>query len=107
MRRYAGRTVLHSLDKSDSEEPVKKAFEHNLKAWWRTTASSRPRGWTGRSRRQIEAVLAEADDFVQALNDRYTEPSGSGGRQRAGGTADTGEASEAKEPGQRRDSDTD
>ena len=55
-----------------------KAFASNRSAWWRSLASSRPRGWNRRTQKQIDAVLAEADGFIQALNDSYANPSGAG-----------------------------
>tara|TARA_R110000823_G_scaffold27609_6_gene80330 strand:+ start:2924 stop:4363 length:1440 start_codon:yes stop_codon:yes gene_type:complete len=82
LRWYCGRSVLRTLAKRDMQERdrelVTDAFAHNLKAWWRASISARPRGWTGRSRRQLESVLADADKFVQSLNDRYASPSGDG-----------------------------
>jgi hypothetical protein len=76
----AGKFTLKKL-RRDSEpgaegEAIINAFQHNLKAWWRSVGSLRPRGWGGRRRRQLNAVMADADKFVQALNDRYAHPSG-------------------------------
>jgi GTPase SAR1 family protein len=83
LRRLAGRTVLRTLRQKRSErdrtDPVARAFEHNLRAWWRSSASPRPRGWSRRARRRLEQVFADADDFIQVLNDRYASPSGDGG----------------------------
>ena len=80
LRSIAGRSVLRKLEKDESlgadREPLLKAFSHNLKAWWRSLASSRPRGWGGRRRRQLNDVLADADNLVQSLNNRYAKPSG-------------------------------
>jgi len=80
LRTVAGRGVLKRLEKDDSlgpdREPLVRAFSHNLKAWWRSIASVRPRGWSGRRRKQLHAVMADADSFVQSLNDRYATPSG-------------------------------
>ena len=39
----------------------------------------RPAGWDGRARRRLADVLAEANGYVQLLNDRYTDPSGTSG----------------------------
>lgn len=82
LKRLAGRWVLSSLrrDASLGEEErdaVSHAFASNLRAWWRPLGSSQPRGWNARTRRQLEALLEEADAFVQKLNDRYASPSGS------------------------------
>ena len=35
-----------------------------------------PIGWGARARRQIADVLAEANGYVQDLNDKFTNPSG-------------------------------
>jgi hypothetical protein len=80
LRGLAGRSVLRGLDRQagrdDDAAAIAGAFRSNLKAWWLTLASSRPRGWTRRTQRQIDRVLADADHFVQQLNDRYASPSG-------------------------------
>jgi len=82
LRRIAGRSVLRSLGKDEAlgsdRAGIERAFRFNLKAWWRSLASSKPRGWGRRPRRQIDTVLADADRFVQRLNDRYASPSGAG-----------------------------
>lgn len=82
LRRLTGRWVLHGLRRDttlgDDREAVSNAFASNLQGWWRSLASTQPRGWSGRTRRQLDALLAEADGFVQKLNDRYASPSGSG-----------------------------
>ena len=35
-----------------------------------------PVGWSMRSRRSLEKVVADAGEFIQTMNDRYTRPSG-------------------------------
>ncbi len=81
LRRLAGRSVLRALGRDqslgDDRDAVVRAFRFNLRAWWRSLATSSPRGWSRRQRRQVEAALAEADRFVQKLNDRHASPSGS------------------------------
>jgi GTPase SAR1 family protein len=80
LRDVAGQSILRKLERDDSQgedhEPLVRAFKHNLKAWWHSVASPRPRNWTGHRRRQLSNVLADADSFVQSLNDRYAAPSG-------------------------------
>lgn len=80
LRRLAGRWVLRGLRRDTSlgedREAVSNAFATNLQGWWRSLASTQPRGWSGRTRKQLDALLAEADGFVQKLNDRYASPSG-------------------------------
>jgi GTPase SAR1 family protein len=81
LKRLAARSVRRTLRSDDGDwvgegAALTRAFEANQRAWWCPIASPRPRGWNHRSRKQLEAVLAEADAFIQALNDRYARPSG-------------------------------
>ena len=80
LRALAGRSVLRSLERDESlgrDGPsLQRAFKWNLRAWWSSLASSSPRGWGPWRRRQLQRVLAQADEFVQNLNDRYARPSG-------------------------------
>ena len=80
LRELAGRSVLRSLQRSEAPDRDRKATERafgwNIKAWWSSLASASPRGWGPLQRRKLEKVLAEADDFVQSLNDQYASPSG-------------------------------
>ncbi len=81
LRGVAGRTVLKKLQHTDKlgedQSAVVRGFAHNLKAWWLSLASPQPRSWNRRRRKQVARVLADADQFVQSLNDRYARPSGS------------------------------
>jgi GTPase SAR1 family protein len=80
LRRLAGWSVLRTLQRDNSlgndRDALTRAFSGNMKAWWRSLASSQPRGWTRRARRQLDEVMAQADHFVQVLNDTYASPSG-------------------------------
>lgn len=80
VRRLAGRTVQRNLRRDSAlgrdRGALSRAFSGNMNAWWRSLASSQPRGWTRRTRRQLDEVMAEADRFIQQLNDRYASPSG-------------------------------
>lgn len=88
MRRLAGRSVERAIRRDESlgkyREPLTRAFGFNRQAWWHSQASSRPRGWSKRMSRKVDSIIAEADRFVQALNDRYATPSGSQEQQKAG-----------------------
>ena len=48
---------------------------HNTRPW-RTIVTPAPAGWGRGARRRIEQVVADADRFVQHLNNRFTDPSG-------------------------------
>jgi len=51
------------------------AFAHNTR-FYRTLFKSTPVGWNKRSQQSVDAVVEQASDFVQKLNDQYTQPSG-------------------------------
>ena len=43
---------------------------------WRERDPADPAGWTGRNRKALKAIIRSANHLVQALNDRFTDPSG-------------------------------
>jgi len=57
------------------DEPFVRAFRFNTR-WFRTVFSSAPVGWGASSKRTTEQVIESASGFVESLNDRYTNPSG-------------------------------
>lgn len=85
LRSQAAAAVLARLAKQPKDphgtrfaESLPRAFR-NSTSGWRSIFLRRPAGWESRARRRIGDVLAEANGFVQLLNDRYTDPSGAGG----------------------------
>lgn len=80
LHRTAGRSVLRRLERDESlgedRAAIVRAFRYNLDSQFWSNFSNRPRGWSGRTRRRLDKVIAEADRYVQKLNDRYTSPSG-------------------------------
>ena len=52
-----------------------RAFHHSTRAWRPVMAAS-PAGWGRGARRRIAEVVADADRFVQRLNDGFADPSG-------------------------------
>ena len=84
LRARAARAVLARLAKQPRDDhgtqfadSLPRAFR-NSAGGWRSIFWRRPVGWEGRSRRRVADVLLEANGFVQLLNDRYTDPSGTG-----------------------------
>lgn len=78
MRNLMGRTVMHELGREDNDPykgSLRNAFARNLKPW-RSIFSRNPAGWGRRSRKDIQRILADVDKHVQALNDKFTDPSG-------------------------------
>ena len=84
LRGRAARAVLARLAKQPPDthgtrfaDSLPRAFR-NSAGGWRSIFWRRPVGWEGRSRRRVADVLLEANGYVQLLNDRYTDPSGTG-----------------------------
>jgi hypothetical protein len=82
VRRIAARTVRAGLRRRRELEGVAQwvlnAFDHNT-APWRWSLIPRPAGWGIAAKRKIAQVLEDADRYVQALNSRFTDPSGRNG----------------------------
>jgi len=51
------------------------AFNWNTRPWV-SLFRNRPAGWSEGTRRRLHRVVSEANQYVQILNDRYTDPSG-------------------------------
>ena len=84
LRGRAARAVLARLAKQPPDahgtrfaDSLPRAFR-NSAGGWRSIFWRRPVGWEPRSRRRVADVLLEANGYVQLLNDRYTDPSGTG-----------------------------
>ena len=84
LRGRAARSVLARLAKQPPDahgtrfaDSLPRAFRNSASGWrsifWRC-----PVGWEARCRRRVGEVLLEANSYVQLLNDRYTDPSGTG-----------------------------
>src|SRR5690606_36535479 len=61
LRRLAGLSVLRRLRRhtgSKDDALVTTAFETNLNSWWSSLIPSRPLGWTGRTRRRLDSLIA-------------------------------------------------
>jgi hypothetical protein len=82
LRRFAAKRImtrlqrqLQNLHERDFVEGLLHAFHKNTR-FWRSIFMKHPTGWSARARRQIAHVLAEANGYVQDLNDKFTNPSG-------------------------------
>ena len=73
--RLIARRIARNPDLDDVRAWAARAFDHNTRAW-RTVTTASPAGWGRSSRRRLAEVAADADRFVQRLNDRFTDPSG-------------------------------
>jgi hypothetical protein len=70
-----GRGLGADVPHLPTRESLRKAFARNTRPW-RSVFFTRPVGWGRRARSRLAEILAEADRYVQTLNDRFTNPSG-------------------------------
>ncbi len=79
MRALMARTLEGALEREARAEhlegDLKRAFRHNTRAW-RSIFRKHPAGWGRNARQRVEQVIQATDTYVQALNDRFTNPSG-------------------------------
>ncbi len=75
MRQYAAKRIAGKLKIKTIAGNVRKAFIKNTH-FMRSIFRPVPAGWTMRSRRALQEVIADASGFIQTMNDRYTRPSG-------------------------------
>jgi len=78
-RRSAARQIVRNMRKGQ-ETPLEKerlirAFVWNTR-FWNSIFRPQPAGWGVLARRRLRRVYADADKFIQILNDRYADPSG-------------------------------
>ncbi len=61
--------------KDTSDEPYITAFRSNTR-FFRSVFAKQPAGWNGRSKKAVDEVIEHASEFVESLNDQFTNPSG-------------------------------
>ncbi len=80
MRGIASRRVLKWLlaraESSLDRASLAGAFRKSTRIW-HSLFSQTPTGWGRRARKRIARVVADTDRFVQSLNDRFADPTGS------------------------------
>jgi GTPase SAR1 family protein len=86
IRRSATESVIKSIVRSVGPGPERdnllRAFRRNVRPW-HSIFKRDPVGWGRRAVRQLKSVIADADRYIQILNDRYADPSGDRIRRRA------------------------
>ncbi len=79
VRHLAARSLVGAATRLGKELGVRghlaNAFLRNTKPW-RSIFNRTPAGWSRRARRNIATVLESTDNYIQELNDRFTNPSG-------------------------------
>ena len=80
VRAAAARTLQVTIGRQAAKLGIRgnlrNAFRRNTRPW-RSIFSNSPAGWGRGARKRLKQVLQDADTFVQTLNDRFTNPSGS------------------------------
>jgi len=69
------RRVVANFAPGLERERMQQAFLHNTRPW-HSIFRKTPVGWHYRSRRHLQDVIADANRYVQTLNDKFTDPSG-------------------------------
>ncbi len=79
VRKYAAGRVLKQIEKrftpGAERDRLRQAFKFNTSPW-HSAFSKTPVGWGNRNRKRLQRVIAEANRYVQTLNDNFTDPSG-------------------------------
>ncbi|MFK7853490.1 MAG: dynamin family protein [Granulosicoccus sp.] len=57
------------------DEPFSNAFRYNTR-FFRSLFRKSPVGWNGSARKAVDEVIEQASEFVESLNDQFTNPSG-------------------------------
>ncbi len=76
---YLNRSIMYKwvsskiLNKGDEQYIL--AFNKNT-AWWRSIFRDKPVGWSRNSKKRIKNIIANTAQFVQRLNNQFTNPSG-------------------------------
>jgi len=74
LRQMVAKYMLKKMETNDDHQ-YRHAFIKNTR-FYRSIFSGRPAGWNGRTQRSTDEVIEQASNFVQALNDQFTNPSG-------------------------------
>jgi hypothetical protein len=79
IRRLVARSMQGTIKKESAALQVRgsllDAFKRST-VGWRSIFHKTPAGWGHRSRKLLSKVLEDSDDYVQRLNDSFTNPSG-------------------------------
>jgi len=74
IRHLVASWMRRKIDKEEGND-LGLAFRNNTR-FYRSIFGKHPAGWNGRARRTVDEVIEQAADFVETLNDRFTNPSG-------------------------------
>jgi len=68
-------SVAKKLSSEDSFGNIEKAFRRNTRLR-HSIFSKKPTGWNAKVRTKLDSIRSDIDQFVQKLNDQYTNPAG-------------------------------
>lgn len=69
------RKLLKEIKDSESLPNYAKTFRKNS-TWYRSIFHRQPVGWNKRTQRRLAKILDNTNEYIQKLNDMYTNPSG-------------------------------
>jgi hypothetical protein len=79
IRNIVGRRVTSRIERNFppglERERLCNAFVRNSRPW-HSIFTRKPVGWGNRNRKRLHQVIAEVNEYVQTLNDAFTDPSG-------------------------------
>ena len=75
LRKLIGGWMSRRIGQGEEEAGLRRAFHANTRPL-RSVFGKHPIGWNAKARRTVDEVIEEAADFVEKLNDRFTNPSG-------------------------------
>jgi hypothetical protein len=67
--------LLKEIKDSESHPNYAKTFRKNC-TWYRSIFHRQPVGWNKRTQRRLAKILDNTNEYIQKLNDMYTNPSG-------------------------------
>ncbi|OOZ36874.1 dynamin family protein [Solemya velesiana gill symbiont] len=73
--RSMSRYIRRLAQKAGIRGDLAGAFRRNTRPW-RSIFSNSPAGWERGARKRLKGVLEDTNNYVQTLNDRFTNPSG-------------------------------
>lgn len=79
VRKLAAKSMRSAIGKLQASLDVRgniQAAFNKSTSFWRSIFNKQPAGWGRRSRRKLSEVLQASDNYVQRLNDSFTNPSG-------------------------------
>jgi GTPase SAR1 family protein len=101
VRGLAARRILRQLEQKYApgleRDRMHAAFLHNTRPW-HSIFRTGPVGWGRQSRKRLHRVIAEANQYVQILNDRFTNPSGQEALRDSAGPSLTAVSAPADDP---------